>query len=241
MRITIIDDEAAERNKLHQYIERFGREQGQAFEIAEYTSGSELLAQYRPVHDILIFDIDMPGISGMEAARAVRKVDEKAAILFVTNIAQYAINGYEVDAVDYIIKPIGYSVILGTTKMVCENVVRPVGTVPALLPVFHFLRYFLEAIMLLLSVLMGTMLWYFYDRLSIRNEKDILARLVKERRSQYEFSRENIEMINRKSHDLKHQLRVLEQISDEERREKLRDALITGGSRRRILPGEGKK
>ncbi len=108
MRITIIDDEAEERNKLHQYIERFGREQGQTFEISEYTSGSELLAQYRPVHDILIFDIDMPGISGMEAARAVRKIDEKAAILFVTNIAQYAINGYEVDAVDYIIKPIGY-------------------------------------------------------------------------------------------------------------------------------------
>ena len=50
----------------------------------------------------------MPGTSGLDTARKIRETDENVVILFVTNIAQYAINGYEVDAVDYIIKPVGY-------------------------------------------------------------------------------------------------------------------------------------
>ena len=63
---------------------------------------------YKMIFDIIIFDIDMPGINGIDTARKLREMDSNVTIIFVTNIAQYAINGYEVDAVDYILKPVSY-------------------------------------------------------------------------------------------------------------------------------------
>ena len=123
----------------------------------------------------------------------------------------------------YLISYLAYLAILGTTKMVSENIILPIADDPTLMGVFYFLRYFLTALMLLLSFIMSVMMWYLYDRLSIQNEKQILVQMAKDRQSQYEFSRENIEMINRKSHDLKHTLRALERVSDEERLQRIRE------------------
>lgn len=78
------------------------------FETSVFSSADELLNNRPGENDILILDIDMPGMNGMDAARAIRSTDQRVVILFITNMAQYAINGYEVDAVDYVIKPIGY-------------------------------------------------------------------------------------------------------------------------------------
>ena len=108
MHIAVVDDDQEMRALLADYIMRFSEEQKKAFELSEYASADALLKDYRAVYDIIIFDIDMPGTNGMDAARKVRETDSRVTILFVTNMAQYAINGYEVEAVDYIIKPIGY-------------------------------------------------------------------------------------------------------------------------------------
>ena len=108
MKIGIVDDEADVRERLFEYLNRYAKEAGRELSVVCFSSGEELLSAYRPVFDILIFDIDMPGMNGMDAARKLRETDEEVTILFVTHMAQYAINGYEVGAVDYIIKPIGY-------------------------------------------------------------------------------------------------------------------------------------
>ena len=108
MRIAIVDDEQAMRELLAGFIERYAGEKHLALETHPFPSGDALLESSDRNYDIIIFDIDMPGTSGLDAARKIRETDENVVILFVTNIAQYAINGYEVDAVDYIIKPIGY-------------------------------------------------------------------------------------------------------------------------------------
>ncbi len=108
MRIAIVDDEQAMREQLAGYIERFAGERRLALETSPLPSGDALLESADREFDIIVFDIDMPGTSGLDTARKIRDTDENVVILFVTNIAQYAINGYEVDAVDYIIKPVGY-------------------------------------------------------------------------------------------------------------------------------------
>ena len=108
MRIAVVDDEQAMREQLADYIRRFSEETKNSFEISLFPSADALLHDYKPEYDIIVFDIDMPGTNGMDAARKVRETDGHVTILFVTNMAQYAINGYEVDAVDYVIKPIGY-------------------------------------------------------------------------------------------------------------------------------------
>ncbi len=108
MRIAIVDDEQAMREQLASYIRQYAEEKRLALETCLFPSGDALLESPDRNYDIIVFDIDMPGTNGLDAARKIRETDENAVILFVTNIAQYAINGYEVEAVDYIIKPIGY-------------------------------------------------------------------------------------------------------------------------------------
>lgn len=108
MRIAVIDDEKEIRETLCGYIDQFSEESGVKIETAAFPSGDALLEDYQQVWDILMFDIDMPGTNGMETAKQIRRKDPNVVILFITNVAQYAIEGYGVDAVDYILKPISY-------------------------------------------------------------------------------------------------------------------------------------
>ena len=51
--------------------------------------------------DIYFLDIGLPGVNGMEAAQIIRQTDESTPIVFVTDLAQYAVRGYSVDALDF--------------------------------------------------------------------------------------------------------------------------------------------
>lgn len=74
MRVGIVGDELVEREKLQEYLCRFAQEQGISFEVDSYGNADELLNQYEMVYDILLFDIDMPGTNGIEAARQIRRM-----------------------------------------------------------------------------------------------------------------------------------------------------------------------
>ena len=108
MKVAIVDDELEMRQIMTDYVKRFGEEAGIDLETVTFESGELFLKDYKMIYDIIIFDIDMPGINGIDTARKLRETDSNVTIIFVTNIAQYAINGYEVDAVDYILKPVSY-------------------------------------------------------------------------------------------------------------------------------------
>ena len=103
MRIAIVDDEQAMREQLDNYIGQFAAEKHLVLDACPLPSGDALLKSRDRDFDIIVFDIDMPGTNGLDTARKIRETDENVVILFVTNIAQYAINGYEVDAVDYML------------------------------------------------------------------------------------------------------------------------------------------
>ena len=108
MRVAVIDDEREERERMQSFLERFAEEFSRKIEVSQFTCGDELLREYSYDFDILIFDIDMPGTSGLDTAREIRKKDENVVILFVTNMAQFAVEGYAVDAMDFMVKPISY-------------------------------------------------------------------------------------------------------------------------------------
>ena len=59
-------------------------------------------------YDIIFFDIEMTLLNGMDAAKVIRERDANVVMVFITNMAQYAIEGYEVGALDFVLKPIDY-------------------------------------------------------------------------------------------------------------------------------------
>ena len=108
LHISFAEDDPAMALQLRQYLDRYGAEHGLELEVRAFASGDELLRQYDTSCDILLLDVEMPGIDGMETARALRQRDRDVVIVFITNIARYAVDGYEVEALDFILKPVNY-------------------------------------------------------------------------------------------------------------------------------------
>ncbi len=106
--IAIIDDERKERELLTEYSKRFAEESGIAFNIKCVDSSLAFLNKYQSDYDLILLDIEMPELNGMELAARLRAIDTRVAIIFVTNMAQYAVRGYQVDAADFIVKPLSY-------------------------------------------------------------------------------------------------------------------------------------
>ena len=107
-RILIAEDDSLCFRQLEQFLGDYSRETGRTFHITHYDNGEDLVERYRPEYDLLLLDVDMPFMDGMTAAGHIRKIDPEVVIVFVTNLAQYAIQGYSVNALDYILKPLSY-------------------------------------------------------------------------------------------------------------------------------------
>lgn len=106
--IAIVDDDSNDIRALKEMLERYFKESGEDYCLAEFHDGSELMLDYSPKYDIVFLDIDMKELNGMAAAKRIRMTDEGTAIIFVTHMAKYAIKGYEVSALDFIVKPLDY-------------------------------------------------------------------------------------------------------------------------------------
>ena len=108
IRIAIVEDEPAVRDQLVDYLRRYERQFGKMFELTTFADGDEIVSDYRAVYDIILLDIQMRRMDGMAAAEAIRKVDRDVILIFITNMTQFAIRGYAVDALDYVLKPVPY-------------------------------------------------------------------------------------------------------------------------------------
>lgn len=106
--IAIVEDTDADAQILQEHLKRYDQEHHEGFQVVRFRTAEELLSGYQPVYHLILMDIDMPGMNGMEAAQQLRLLDDTTALMFTTNLSQYAIKGYEVNALDYLLKPIDY-------------------------------------------------------------------------------------------------------------------------------------
>lgn len=114
--VVIVEDSDYSAAELTEMLLKFGRENLISFDISRVRSAEELLEHYSPKYDICFMDIELPGRDGMSAARRLRLFDPNIVLIFVTNIRQYAIAGYEVGALNYILKPVNYNSFVVTMK-----------------------------------------------------------------------------------------------------------------------------
>ncbi len=106
--IAVVEDDERQIEQTERYIRDFEKESGQTFNVTVFHDGLALLDRYKSVYDIIFMDIEMPDLDGMETAKKLRELDSAVIIIFMTNMQQYAIRGYEVEALDYMVKPVGY-------------------------------------------------------------------------------------------------------------------------------------
>ena len=106
--IAIVEDEIGFVSQLQGFLCQFAQENNVEFKVSIFHGGAEILMDYKNEYDAIFLDIEMPRVNGMEAAEQIRAMDEDVVLMFITNMAQYAVKGYEVDALDYILKPVEY-------------------------------------------------------------------------------------------------------------------------------------
>ena len=108
MRIAIVEDDANVQQQLTTYIGKFYEEDPTRFKLSVFSDGDEVLEDFRADYDLILLDIQMKHLNGLETAEKIRQLDRDVYLVFVTNLANYAIKGYSVQAFDFILKPINY-------------------------------------------------------------------------------------------------------------------------------------
>ncbi len=106
IKIAIVEDEELYAKQLNEYLRQYERENGEVIEVTIYSDGDRIVDKYQSQYDIILMDIEMKFMDGMSAAEEIRKIDTEVVIIFITNMTQYAIRGYAVDALDYVLKPV---------------------------------------------------------------------------------------------------------------------------------------
>lgn len=106
IRIGIIEDDPASAQLIVDYLKRYQSEFNQEFTVSLFDDGETLVERYKPTYDILLMDIEMARMNGLQAAKKIRERDDSVVIVFITAAPQYAISGYEVQALSYVLKPV---------------------------------------------------------------------------------------------------------------------------------------
>ena len=102
----IVDDDPNIRETLQAALIADTQKRRIPVQLSVCASGSEFLTPPQEKWDLVLMDVEMPGQNGIETARQLRRVNDRAAIIFITNYIQYALEGYEVQAFRYLLKPI---------------------------------------------------------------------------------------------------------------------------------------
>ena len=108
MRIAIVEDDLAAQQQLKTYVLKYFEGREREAELSFFGDGDEIVEHYRADYDLIFLDIQMKRMDGMETAERIRRMDENVFLVFITNMANYAIRGYAVNALDFILKPVNY-------------------------------------------------------------------------------------------------------------------------------------
>ena len=104
----IVEDNKRDAERLLSFQERYGQEHKLVQQCQWFSDAEKFLKSDTRRFDIVFMDIELPGMSGMEAAEKMRQSNPDIILIFITNLAQYVMKGYQVDALDYVLKPIQY-------------------------------------------------------------------------------------------------------------------------------------
>lgn len=110
MKIAIVEDQQIEQEKLSQYITNFCHQVGIPVDITCFNDGVHITSDYQKQFDLIYLDVEMEIMDGMTTAQKIRRLDNDVLLVFVTNHSHVAIQGYSVEAIDFLLKPLNHFV-----------------------------------------------------------------------------------------------------------------------------------
>ena len=120
LRISIVEDDEQTAKTIGRFIQKYFAQSGTEVKVEHFADAVRFLDHYDGVTDVVFMDIELPGMNGMEAVKRLRERDAEVAVIFVTNLAQYAVSGYEVNAFDFIVKPVSYGSFAMKLRRLCQ-------------------------------------------------------------------------------------------------------------------------
>ena len=104
--IAIVEDEKVASDLIYDYLLNYGKKSGEEFNVTVFKDPLALLENYKPTYDLIFMDIMMPNMDGMQASHKLRELDSSVLLIFITNMGDYAVKGYDVGASAFIKKPL---------------------------------------------------------------------------------------------------------------------------------------
>ncbi len=108
LRVAVVERDPVSADKLSEFIRQYARSNAMEISFQVFERGDRFLGEYENNYDLIFLGMDLSGLDGMETAKRLRKRDSNVVLIFVTELARQAIRGYEVDALDFLMKPLNY-------------------------------------------------------------------------------------------------------------------------------------
>ena len=108
IKVALVDNDRAFSFQIDGFIHRFMKEMNIDCEIVQYDNEIDFISDYLPIFDVIFINESLENLHGIDVAKRLRLIDEKIPIIFFADTAEAAIKGYEVNALDFIIKPVKY-------------------------------------------------------------------------------------------------------------------------------------
>lgn len=128
MRVSIVEDNESDAKVLKTLLQKYAKDAALEIIIDVYNKPLEFLNKYKETYDVIFLDIEMPACDGIVTANWIRKLDSEVIIVFVTNMLRRAIDGYSVQAFDFVVKPISYDRLKVTLDMILRKLGKKQST-----------------------------------------------------------------------------------------------------------------
>lgn len=125
MKIAIVEDQKIEQERLTHYLQEYCQKAKLPVEVTCFNDGIDITSDYQPVFDVIYLDVEMEIMDGMTTAQKIRQVDKDVLLVFVTNHSQVAIQGYSVEAIDFLLKPLSQFVFEEHFKKILRKLPSP--------------------------------------------------------------------------------------------------------------------
>lgn len=120
--VAIVEDSMDDLRLLKDCLEQYAIENDIVFHISHFTYGEAFLSEFCKTFDIVFMDMLLSGMDGLKTSREFRERNSIALLIFVTSIERYAVKSYDVDADDFILKPVNYSIFRMKLKKALQRI-----------------------------------------------------------------------------------------------------------------------